>query len=541
MAFFYFAIISLIVPALMAVVFSPLRQTRLLWHFRLNLLWAPAFFAVACFCALPHLNSYSALAVGISALPGLVEMGFFWGIRPAIVYVMLFIAGGVLLLGPRPNESLPVERRHDVVIQYWEKWVGNEEQQMRQIVDDFNRTTGKEKHIFVQYMSMSNINQKTLVATAAGVPPDIAGLWDWNIVQYSSLHALEPLDELAAAHGITADYYKPVYWNALHYDHHLYGLISTPAAVALHYNRHIFEQSAGALRAAHLDPKRGPQSIDELDQYANALNTYTIDSSGKRHLDRAGYLPMEPGWYINNTSLWWGTDVWDPVNKKFLLNDARVVAAFTWVQGYSQRLGSEALSEFSSSLGGFNSVENPFISDKVAMEQQGPWMANYIHDLKPSMEKDWVAIPFPSADPSLKDVTVCGFDALVIPKGCTHKEEAFEFIAFVNRQDEMEKLCSLHCKNSPLASVSDGFIKNHPNPYISVFERLSASPNAHGPIQCPIAPEVGAELTNMVQKIVLMQMTPADALAQTQKVLEQKYDEYLVKESARKRAGGAAN
>ncbi len=47
---------------------------------------------------------------------------------------------------------------------------------MRVIVDDFNNTVGAEKGIYVRYVSSSTINQKTLVATAAGVPPDIAGL-----------------------------------------------------------------------------------------------------------------------------------------------------------------------------------------------------------------------------------------------------------------------------------------------------------------------------------------------------------------------------
>ena len=47
---------------------------------------------------------------------------------------------------------------------------------------------------------------------------------------------------------------------------------------------------------------------------------------------------------------------------------------------------------------------------------------------------------FPSAAAGLTDVTYCGFDTLVIPKGSRHKKEAFAFIAFVNRQNVMEKL-----------------------------------------------------------------------------------------------------
>ncbi len=57
------------------------------------------------------------------------------------------------------------------MIDYWEKWSGNEEAQMRVIVNDFNNTVGARKGIYVRYVSSSTINQKTLVATAAGFRP----------------------------------------------------------------------------------------------------------------------------------------------------------------------------------------------------------------------------------------------------------------------------------------------------------------------------------------------------------------------------------
>ena len=60
---------------------------------------------------------------------------------------------------------------------------------MRVIVNDFNNTVGAQKGIFVRYVSSSTINQKTLVATAAGVPPDVAGLFDVNLVQFAAMDA----------------------------------------------------------------------------------------------------------------------------------------------------------------------------------------------------------------------------------------------------------------------------------------------------------------------------------------------------------------
>jgi multiple sugar transport system substrate-binding protein len=345
-------------------------------------------------------------------------------------------------------------------------------------------------------------------------------------VQFGSLGALEPLEDLATAHGITDGYYKPVYWNGCHYNGHLYSLISTPAATALFYNTKIFHENAAKLRAAGLDPDRAPQSINELDRYSDVLTEYTMDAQGRKHVSRVGYLPMPPewDWYVTSIPLWFGGEIWDEKNKRFTLTDPNVIKSFQWLESYPKRLGAEAVSEFSTSQGGFNSPQNSFLLGTQVMEMQGPWLANYIHILRPEMDHDWAAAPFPSNVPGLKDVTYCLFDALMIPHGCKHISEAFEFIAFVNRQNEMEKLCMLHCKNSPLTKVSENFLKNHPNPYIGVFEELAASPNAHLTVQCPIAQEAGATLTAIIQGVLALEVDPKKALEEAQPLLQAKYD-----------------
>ncbi|MGA2441121.1 MAG: ABC transporter substrate-binding protein [Tepidisphaeraceae bacterium] len=461
-------------------------------------------------------------------------------IKWLVILVISIVSVGLLAFGPRADESLPKNR---IVIDYWEKWTGNEEAQMRVIVNDFNNTMGAEKGIFVRYVSSSAINQKTLVATAAGVPPDVAGLFDVNLVQFAAMDALEPLDDLAAQYGITASYYKPVYWNGCNYNGHLWALISTPTVVALHYNKRIFGENAAALRAAGLDPDRPPRTIDELDAYARALTVR--DSNGR--VIRAGFLPMEPNWYVNYTCYWFGGNFWNASAKRFTLTSPQVVKSYRWIQSYASWLGKDAMSDFRNGMGNFDSPQNAFLAGQVAMEMQGPFLANFIYHRKPSMstvfwprevemEKtpeqrlrnyEWAVAPFPSAVPGLEDVAYCGFDVLAIPKGSKHKKEAFEFIAYVNRQDVMEKLNKLHCKNSPLARVSDDFLNHHPNPYIRIFERLASSPHAQAPPQIPIMPEVVDELNALSQQISLLQVTPEKALPELQARLQAKYDEFV--------------
>jgi ABC-type glycerol-3-phosphate transport system substrate-binding protein len=467
-------------------------------------------------------------------------------IKSLVIALLLAGTAWLLIFGPRQGRSLPADR---VIVDYWEKWSGAEEAQMRRIVDEFNRTDGAQKHIFVRYSSMATVYQRTLVATAAGVPPDIAGLFDFNLVQFAAMNALSPLEDLAREHHIDESYYKPVYWKALNYNGHLYALISTPAAVGLHYSKRAFAESAQSLRAAGLDPSRPPRTIDELDRYAKALTTF--DARGR--ITRAGFLPMEPNWFVNYLGFWFDAPYWDPATHKLLLTDPAMVRTYQWIESYSRWLGTERLNDFQSGFGNFNSPQNAFLAGEVAMELQGPWMANFIYSLKPSLSTvrwpkdvemtkspaqrpdnyEWAVAPFPSAVPGMDDVTYCGFDTLTIPAGARHKREAFEFIAYINRQDVMEKLCSLHCKSSPLANVSESFIRNHPNPYVSVFERLTRGPNARTVPQIPIMPEVLAELTNLSQQVSLLQVDPAEALERIQTKLQAEYDEFAREQRAR--------
>jgi ABC-type glycerol-3-phosphate transport system substrate-binding protein len=208
---------------------------------------------------------------------------------------------------------------------------------------------------------------------------------------------------------------------------------------------------------------------------------------------------------------------------------------------------------FQSGVGQFNTPQNAFLSGTVAMEQQGPWMAAFIADLKPSLSQalvphalerylprvlrpynyDWGVAPFPSAAGAPRNVTYAGFDFLAIPKGSRHKKEAFEFIAYINRQDVMEKLCLTQCKASPLAHVSPDFIRMHPNPYIDVFEKLTAGPGARPPLGLPIEPQVQDELKNMAQRIIKMDQTPQDALRQAQARCQAQLDRYNADQARR--------
>src|SRR4051812_7736169 len=79
-----------------------------------------------------------------------------------------------------------------VHVTYWEKWTGAEAAAMQAVVDQFNQSQNR---IVVDFLSMSAVDRKTIVATAGGDPPDVAGLWLNNVYSLADRDALTPLED----------------------------------------------------------------------------------------------------------------------------------------------------------------------------------------------------------------------------------------------------------------------------------------------------------------------------------------------------------
>ena len=433
----------------------------------------------------------------------------------------------LLAFGPRNKRDIPAaaDGKPVVVVEYWEKWTGDEGKALQDTVDIFNNTRGREKGIFVNLLSTSGITQKTLVATAGGVPPDIAGLWDAYLAQMAALDSLTPLDELAAKHGITEATYKKVFWDECHYDGKLYALISTPYCYAMYYNAQIFRDNADKLRAAGLNPETGPKTIDELDRYAKALD---VIEDGR--IKRLGYLPLEPGWDIGFLPYAFGGFWWDKTGQKYTFTDPAVVKAYSWMRSYSERLGKGAVTDFRQGMGNYDSPQNPFLAGTQAIVSQGTFFANIIRHQKPSLVGNWVAMPFPGVTENERGSTNCTADILAIPKGAKHPNEAFEFIAWLHEQKNMEKLCMDHCKLSPLAKVSENYLKHNTNPYIQVFEDLANGKNAVQTPSIETLPDAATDMGVFVADVGTLRATAQDGLKELQTRMSKKQQQFVEKQ-----------
>lgn len=387
-----------------------------------------------------------------------------------------------------------------VRLEYWDKWTGFEARAMEEAVAAFNASQDR---VEVRYSAVSQIDLKLMLAIAGRRPPDVAGLWSFNLPAYVENNALSPLGSAATAAGLAGADYLPSIWALCNYRDRLWALPSTPSSLALHWNKRLF-------REAGLDPEKPPATIAELEAM-NVLLTLPDERGGYRQF---GHLAEEPGWWRAMWVYWFGGELWDG-GDRLVVDSAAGQRAFAWVASYGERFGARQTGAFLEGFGNFSSPLNPFIRGRVAMELQGPWMWNFIQKYGDGVFELGVA-PFPAEQAGGPPVTLVETDILVVPAGATHPREAFEFIRFLNRPEIIERVCAGQGKFSPLVEVSPDFWSTHPHPFIRVFYDLAASPGARAAPQITIWKELKNELDQAAKEVWAGRVTPEEALARVQ-------------------------
>lgn len=410
-----------------------------------------------------------------------------------------------------------IAQAEPVRITYWEKWAGFEADAMRAVVDQFNASQDR---IVVDFVSISQIDRKLIVATAGGNPPDVAGIWFAQMSSFADRAALTPLDDFirSDAGAEPADWlaatYPPVFAEMQRYRGRVYALISAPSTVAFYWNKTLF-------REAGLDPEKPPRTLAELDAISEKLTRRDAQTGA---ILRTGFLPQEPGWFSYAYPAWFGGRLIDADGQVALAGNAANLAAAEWERGFPERFGVTELKGFTGGFGAFASTQQAFFTGRVAMVFQGAWFDRFIARFAPGL--DYGVAAWPEATdrppgPPEQAFTVADADLLVIPRGAAHPREAWEFIRFATSANPRarsrdglrgaELLCFAQQKPSALKVWSPWFAANHPNRNIDVFRRLAESPRAwHAPM-IGVWAEYLREYNAAVQRVRLLRAEPAEA------------------------------
>ena len=424
-----------------------------------------------------------------------------------------------------------------VVVTYWEKWTGFEGEAMQRTVELFNSKkiqNARGQVIECRYLTTTNVDRKSLLGIAGGNPPDLAGFWSNNTFTFADLGALTPLDDYIARDHFDLSKYIDVYIENCQYRGKTWCLPTTPATVALHWNKDMFKAKAKELTGAGLDPDRPPRTLRELEQYAEIL---TIRDTTTGKMVQMGFLPTEPGWWNWAWGYYWGGKLYDGAGK-ITATDPKNIEAWTWLSNFAEKYGREETHSWQQGFGSFDSPQNAFLNGKVAMVVQGVWMANFIRFHNPHM--NWDCAPFPAVfDNGGEPVAIVEMDVITIPRGSPHPDEAWEVIKFINSTEGMEYLCGARENNggqgklTPFKSTTPGWIEAHTHPHLQVFIDLAKSKNAVGAPKLPIWDEYKKELHAAFDSMwkneekKTPEKSARDALQRVQDRMQPKLDEAL--------------
>lgn len=373
-------------------------------------------------------------------------------------------AVGYAILGPRPGRAGRGDR---IRLDYWEKWTAHEADAMKRVVDRFNESQDR---IFVNYLTMGGIDRKAKMSIAAGDPPDVLGLWNRNLPFFSQCGAIQPLDALRDF-GISEANYATAVRPLVFRNGRQLAAPTTPSSIVLYYNRTILEECG-------VDTTRMPRTIPEFDE----LIAKTTELDGDGNVLRAGFLPTDPGWWSWSWGGYWDGGLYDDGTGQATIDSAPMIAAYDWYQSFPRRWGLDRLRRFQGAPTDNPSPYRNFFTGRLATTVQGPWLPMFMDMEIPEKDRfEYGACPFPVAE-GLEDDPPFGpieADILVLPTGARNPEASLEFIAFTQRPENLEILCSGHAKPSPLMESSEAFRRDHPNTAVEVHEALLQSPNAY--------------------------------------------------------------
>lgn len=396
-------------------------------------------------------------------------------------------------------------------IVYWQFWQGFEEDAIKYLVEKFN---SEHTDIKVKMLTISEPWKKTLLSIIGGTPPDVLNTTSEWLPELAHRGALIPLDDYSRKYNIKKEDFIPVYWEMLKYNDHLYGLPLTPSSTAIYWNKDLFKK-------AGLDPNKPPQTPNELLDITEKLTT----KDKKGNLIQAAFFPSWPSWansfypYFFNGS--WGE------GGKITANNPQNIKSWAWAQTIAKKLEVKNIQSFQEEFGNIQGPNNPFYSEKIAIEINGVWEANFIGKFAPNI--DWGAASAKTIDGNLTTSVIC--TPIVIPKGAKNPDEAFYFISWLMKKENMEELAIRQKKFSPLiASDREDFIKKHPNPYIKVFIDSARSNNAKYFPPTTAFQLYKRELRNAFNEVINLKKEPKVALNEIQRKLDkeltrqEKYD-----------------
>ncbi|NYE09002.1 multiple sugar transport system substrate-binding protein [Bacillus niacini] len=394
------------------------------------------------------------------------------------------------------NEKSGTTKSDKVVVDFWYGWTGPEGEAMEELIKEFNNSQDK---IEVKGLSQSDY-QKQLTAITGGNPPDIASQFGNNVVPWGTKAAMQPLDSYIKKSGMDMNDFIPAALDTVTYDDKTFAIPIAMHVSMLFYNKDILSE-------AGFDGP--PKTIAELKEVIE--KTSVVKSDGR--LDRLGLWPGVDPYTFAYT---FGGDFWDPSKKEVTPDDPGVVKSIQLAKDIWSEYGSDNLDRFSSGLGKYMSAQNPFFIGKYAMTIDGEWLPTFIKQYAPNLNYGIAPIPYDENQPEFANAGNINTSVFYIPKGAKHPDEAWEFLNWFAKKENMvkftAKLGNLPTLNSALTDSAYADV-----PGFKEFLEYAGGENMRSFPALPFMNEYTAEITKQYDLILRGKISIEDA---TKKIKE---------------------
>jgi multiple sugar transport system substrate-binding protein len=309
-------------------------------------------------------------------------------------------------------------------LSFWYAWGGDEGKALLNLVDEFNKSQDRiiVRPVFVPIGQGEKIN----TALAGSSTPDIVTIWDWMVVPLGENGALISLNDYLDSAGVTEEDFLPGAWTYGSYRGVKYGLPTTLNAYAFMWNKSLFKEVG-------LDPDRPPESIEELDRYAELL--FRQDTRG--NIRRIGFLPNISHIYFYV----FGGQLWDQETEEITANHPGNIKALDWVASYYKKFDLQKIRVFQATWGEMASSYNPFYRGQLAIQEAGQWELLFIKQFaKPDFE--YGVSPFPAPEGGREKVAYLNGSFWAIPKGSKYPDEAFEFLNWLTASHQSARFAA---------------------------------------------------------------------------------------------------
>jgi len=335
-----------------------------------------------------------------------------------MVTVMTITMMAIIPLAVAETAAEAVEAK--TILRYWYPWGGDSEVWDLWRVSEFEKKYPQYKVEATYVPEGAGISNGKLAAVInSGNPPDVVTI-DRSPEAYSYAidGGFEALDETLKKVGFVEGDINKSLLPLMKVEGKTYLFPQNTDITCLFYRTDLFE-------AAGLDPNKPPKTIEELDQYAKALNK--LDADGK--VSTYGFIPwLDAGLDPQTWSWMFGANVFDQATNKIHLNTPEMIADFQWQKDYAKLYDPAVIKSASSSFGEAFSANHAFMTGKVAMTAMGNWFCNAIRIYAPDLNYNIAPLPAPAG--GRYGGSPLNGNVMAVPKGAKEIEGAVLFMLF---------------------------------------------------------------------------------------------------------------